>query len=180
MQLVFVGNWNALLESNPSPLHLVIPSTFANLGYGETHGLELFGNWKVSGRWTLSPGYSFLTMHLHHSLSSNDLTTGPSTQGSSPNHQASALPFGSAQPLGMERIGLLCGTSLRAKCCFLYAPRFKPHMAACRKIFHRSGRRKSAQGSAHGIYGLRSNILPTMIKRSVYANSHGSFEDARN
>jgi iron complex outermembrane recepter protein len=76
------------LESGPSPLHLVIPASFFNLQHGETHGFEVSANWKVVNRWSLSPGYSFLTMHLHRDPLSQDLTSAPGTAGGSPNHQA--------------------------------------------------------------------------------------------
>ena len=76
------------LESNPAPLHMVVPSSFANLEYGETHGLEVFGNLQIAPRWTLSPGYSFLQMHIHAKAGSHDLTTAHGTEGSSPAQQA--------------------------------------------------------------------------------------------
>jgi iron complex outermembrane receptor protein len=44
-------------EDAPAPAHLVIPSTYENLMFGETQGLEIFANWKVLDRWTLSPVY---------------------------------------------------------------------------------------------------------------------------
>jgi iron complex outermembrane recepter protein len=44
-------------------------------------------NWRVAGRWTLSPGYTFLTMHLHRDAGSDDFTSIPGTQGQFPTHQ---------------------------------------------------------------------------------------------
>jgi iron complex outermembrane receptor protein len=76
------------VETNPAPVHLDDLSTFANLLYGETHGFEVFVHWKVIHRWTLSPGYSFLAMHLHRDPASHDLETVPLTEGSIPNQQA--------------------------------------------------------------------------------------------
>jgi iron complex outermembrane recepter protein len=76
------------LEANPAPLHLLIPSTFGNGLYGETHGIEVFANWKVTRLWTLSPGYSFLSAHLHPFPGSQDFTDPATTEGSSPDHQA--------------------------------------------------------------------------------------------
>ena len=72
----------------PRPLYLVAPFIFANLLYGETHGAEAAISWKVSNRWTLSPGYAFLGMHFHSEPSSRDFRTGPGTEGSSPVNQA--------------------------------------------------------------------------------------------
>jgi hypothetical protein len=48
----------------------------------------MFANVKLASRWTLSPGYTFLTMHLHRMQGSMDTTTGPETEGGSPNQQA--------------------------------------------------------------------------------------------
>jgi iron complex outermembrane recepter protein len=76
------------LEANPPPLHLLIPYHFANLVHGETHGIEIFANVKLASRWTLSPGYTFLTMHLHRDAASMDMTTAADTEGGSPNQQA--------------------------------------------------------------------------------------------
>jgi iron complex outermembrane receptor protein len=77
-----------VLEANPAPLHLLIPTHFANLLHGETHGIEIFANVKLASRWTLSPGYTFLTMHLHPEPGGMDLTGGPSAEGGLPNQQA--------------------------------------------------------------------------------------------
>ncbi len=76
------------LEAEPPPEHVLLPMTFANLIHGETHGIELFANVKLARRWTLSPGYAFLTMHLHRDAASTDFTTGPQAEGGNPNHQA--------------------------------------------------------------------------------------------
>ena len=77
-----------VVESSPAPTHLLIPSTFGNGQYGETHGIEVFANWKVASFWTLSPGYSFMAIHLHPSATSQDLTNPAVTARSTPNQQA--------------------------------------------------------------------------------------------
>jgi iron complex outermembrane receptor protein len=77
-----------VLEANPPPEHLLIPIYLSNQLHGETHGIEMFANVKLASRWTLSPGYAFLTMHLHPGAGSMDVTTGPQTEGDSPNQQA--------------------------------------------------------------------------------------------
>jgi outer membrane receptor for monomeric catechols len=56
--------------------------------YGTTEGLEAYLNWRVTSRWTLSPAYSFLEMHLHLEASSQDSFSVTDTQGSNPGHQA--------------------------------------------------------------------------------------------
>ena len=76
------------LETDPSPMHLVVPLYLSNMVYGETHGLEVAVKWKATSRWTLSPGYSFLAMHLHRTVASNDPSSVASDEGSSPTHEA--------------------------------------------------------------------------------------------
>jgi iron complex outermembrane receptor protein len=75
-------------ESTPLPAHLVLPLTYENLMFGETHGLEFFANWKAAARWTLSPGYSFEQIHMHLSPGSQDTGSVAAAQGSSPVHSA--------------------------------------------------------------------------------------------
>ncbi len=76
------------LEANPAPPHLLIPSTFGSGLYGETHGIEVFANWKVARFWTMSPSYSFFSAHLHPFAGSQDFTDPAVTEGSAPDHQA--------------------------------------------------------------------------------------------
>jgi len=68
---------------------LVVHPTFLDNGlHGTTEGIEAFLNWKVSDRWTLSPGYSFLEMHLHTGSTLLDTASVADTQGSNPGHEA--------------------------------------------------------------------------------------------
>jgi iron complex outermembrane receptor protein len=76
------------LEIDPPPEHLLMPTYLSDLLYGETHGAEIFGNVKLATRWTISPGYTFLAMHLHTEAASLDTTTAPETEGGIPNQQA--------------------------------------------------------------------------------------------
>lgn len=78
----------SLVEPNTSPPVLVFPQSFANKIYGTTTGIEASVQWKVTSRWALSPGYSFLQMYLHTNLNSNDTTTVADALGSNPGHQA--------------------------------------------------------------------------------------------
>jgi iron complex outermembrane recepter protein len=87
------------LQAAPVPARFVIPLTFGNLMYGTTEGAELSVNWKLADRWTLSPGYAFLEMHLHTKPSSQDDSSVVQNEGSSPQHQAQLrshvdLPYG--------------------------------------------------------------------------------------
>jgi iron complex outermembrane recepter protein len=75
-------------DTNSVPPLLVLPKMLKDKMHGTTEGLEVFARWKVMNRWTLSPGYSFLEMHLHTDASSQDTNSGPDAQGSNPGHQA--------------------------------------------------------------------------------------------
>jgi iron complex outermembrane receptor protein len=77
-----------VLVPNPAPARLVIPSTFGNMMFGETEGGEVSLNLELTRRWTLSPGYSFLEMHLHTQPASTDTSSVADYQGSSPQHEA--------------------------------------------------------------------------------------------
>lgn len=78
----------AFLEPSPLPVHLVVPTTFENLMQGETHGLEIAANWKITDRWTISPGYDFERIHMHVSPLSQDTQTVPDNEGSDPHMHA--------------------------------------------------------------------------------------------
>lgn len=69
--------------ATPSP-HLVLPLTTENLMHGETHGMELAVNWKVTRRWTLNPGYAFEQIHMHLAPTSKDTDSVSEAQGSTP------------------------------------------------------------------------------------------------
>ena len=75
------------LETGPVP-HLDIPLVFSNRMRGTTEGLELSAHFKVTDRWTLSPGYALLHMNLRTEPGSGDTTTVANTEGSNPRHQA--------------------------------------------------------------------------------------------
>jgi iron complex outermembrane receptor protein len=88
-------------ELNSGTRVLVMPSLIENKIHGTTEGVEVSVNWKATRHWTLSPGYSFLEMHLHSDPTSTDTTTVADTQGSNPRHQAQLrsqieLPHGMA------------------------------------------------------------------------------------
>ena len=71
-------------EATPGPPHLVIPLDEQNLQYGETHGAEMAAKWKVTSRWTIEPSYDFERMHFHARAGSQDVQSGPLTEGSDP------------------------------------------------------------------------------------------------
>jgi iron complex outermembrane receptor protein len=74
--------------TTPAPAHLVVPISYANLLHGEAHGLETAVNWKVTDRWTLSPGYAFEQIHTHVAAASTDAHSVLDTEGNTPVHSA--------------------------------------------------------------------------------------------
>jgi iron complex outermembrane recepter protein len=75
-------------EATPAPAHIVVPLTYQNLMYGGTQGIEVFGTWKVTNRWTLNPGYAFEAIHMHLRPTSEDTTSVAAAEGASPRHSA--------------------------------------------------------------------------------------------
>jgi iron complex outermembrane receptor protein len=78
----------SFFNPNSVPPLLVHPTSFGNDLHGTTEGFEASVNWKATSRWTLSPGYSFLQMHLHGDSTADDATSVADTEGSNPRHQA--------------------------------------------------------------------------------------------
>lgn len=75
-------------EESPAPPHIVFPLVYQNLMHGETHGLEVFADWRLTSRWILSPGYAFERIHMHVEPSSQDTGAVGTAEGSSPVHSA--------------------------------------------------------------------------------------------
>jgi iron complex outermembrane recepter protein len=76
------------IETDPAPVHLLLPSSFGNGLYGEANGIETFAKWRVTRLWTLDPGYAFFSLHLHKFVGSQDIGSVYGTEGGSPDHQA--------------------------------------------------------------------------------------------
>ena len=76
------------LQADPGPARWVLPITWGNGMRGATYGAEVSADWKIASHWSLSPGYSFLEMHLHTYPGSTDVDSVSNTQGASPQHQA--------------------------------------------------------------------------------------------
>jgi iron complex outermembrane receptor protein len=93
----FVNTYHNLESTEPQPSFiepgsvpplLVFPKLLDNKLHGTTNGVEVSLKWKVTNRWTISPGYSFLQMHLHTDATSLDTTSVADAEGSNPTHQA--------------------------------------------------------------------------------------------
>ena len=75
-----------ILETDPV-LHYDIPLVYSNQMHGTAEGLELSAHFKVTDRWTLSPGYALLHMNLVTEPGSQDTISVANTERSSPRHQ---------------------------------------------------------------------------------------------
>jgi iron complex outermembrane receptor protein len=53
----------------------VRPITLANMLEGKAHGLEMWGDYRVSDWWRLSAGYNYMKKHLHLDAGSRDTTS---------------------------------------------------------------------------------------------------------
>ncbi len=65
---------------------LTIPLRYANLARASDYGFEIFGNWQVTRRWKISPGYSALRMFVARDQGGTDATI-TDTPGDSPKQQ---------------------------------------------------------------------------------------------
>ena len=83
----------SFFEDSPPPRHRVLPIFLANNMHGETHGMEIAPKWNVTGRWTLSTGYTQLQTRLHVDPSSTDFSLPEDVAGSSPRHQLHLRSF---------------------------------------------------------------------------------------
>src|SRR5579871_1728573 len=77
------------IESDPAPIHHLLPAEFGNGLLGTTTGAEIAPEWHLTNFWRLRGSYSFLEMHIKKSPNSLDVGTAPGIQGSSPQHQIS-------------------------------------------------------------------------------------------
>ena len=77
-------------EATPAPPHEVQPFAYENMMYGETHGIEIAADGKLTDRWTLKAGYAFERLHMHLNPTSEDTGTVPFVEGAAP-HQSAQL-----------------------------------------------------------------------------------------
>jgi iron complex outermembrane receptor protein len=73
------------INPDPSAPYVVVPIEFGNLAEGRGYGGEIFGNWKVTHRWTISPVYSLLYTNTKLGPASRDVT--PNIEAASPRNQ---------------------------------------------------------------------------------------------
>ena len=74
-------------ETDPSPVHLLVPLQLQSRADGETFGGEISATWNVLDRWKLSANYSYLKMQLHTDRESNS-TGAENAERNNPVNQA--------------------------------------------------------------------------------------------
>jgi iron complex outermembrane receptor protein len=75
------------LETDPAPVHFLLPAQFRNGLLGYTKGVEIAPEWRPNNFWRLRASYSFLHMNIGRAPNSGDVGTAPSIIGSSPQHE---------------------------------------------------------------------------------------------
>jgi iron complex outermembrane receptor protein len=74
------------VETNPAPMHLVVPFVASNKMHGGTYGAEIFSEYKIIPRWKMAASYSYLQMDIRKDATSMDPTP-DNPNMSSPRHQ---------------------------------------------------------------------------------------------
>src|SRR5882672_3738059 len=85
--LLSVETGTPFFENTPAPPHIAIPVVLGNGLHGESYGLESESIVDLFGWWRLTGTYSYVRIDLAPDVGSRDVTTAPSTEGSSPRHQ---------------------------------------------------------------------------------------------
>jgi len=81
------------LEDSPAPEHAVIPLLTSNGIRGTTKGFEIAPDWKPVSWWELKTSYAHLEMNVKDGPGSNDPTSAPNYEDSSPKHQVVIQSF---------------------------------------------------------------------------------------
>jgi iron complex outermembrane recepter protein len=75
-------------EATPLPAHIVQPFSYQNAMNGETHGIEVAANWRVTNRWKVSPGYAVQGIEMSTDPASQDRVTPLFVEHATPRHSA--------------------------------------------------------------------------------------------
>ena len=143
---------------------------YSNQMHGTTEGLELSAHFKVTDRWTLSPGYALLHMNLHTDPTSQDTTTVADFEGSNPRHQAQLrssvnLPHGFGWDTSIFFVSRLPAdevpsyTRLDTQLTWRSTPRLEWSLAGQNLL----------QNLHVESNDIRTSVQPSQVKRSVYA-----------
>ena len=81
------------VEGSPPPQHAIIPLLTSNGIRGSVKGFEVAPDWKPVSWWELKTSYAHLEMNMKDGPGSNDPTSVPNYEGSSPKHQVVIQSF---------------------------------------------------------------------------------------
>ncbi|MBI5468977.1 MAG: TonB-dependent receptor [Deltaproteobacteria bacterium] len=84
---------SASLETTPSPAHIVVPFTAANMMDGETYGVEVSADWQALDWWSVHLAYTYMEINLRLEGGSTDTTSEENVEGQSPHSQISLRSF---------------------------------------------------------------------------------------
>ena len=162
-------------ETYPVP-HLQIPLVYGNQLHGTTQGLEVSAHFRVTDRWTLSPGYALLQMHLHTDPTSQDTTSVANVEGSNPRHQAQLrsavnLPRGFSWDTSIYFVERLPAQQVpsytRLDTRFSWRPVERLELSVVGQNLLKSLHLESND--------IGTSVVPTQVKRSVYAKLTWTF-----
>jgi iron complex outermembrane receptor protein len=68
------------LETDPAPPHWLMPVVAQNRVEGETYGAEWETEWRVTDKWKMKAGYTWLEMQLHSELATSKNDDSPQNQ----------------------------------------------------------------------------------------------------
>jgi iron complex outermembrane receptor protein len=164
-----------ILETSPVA-HFDIPLVYSNQMRGTTEGLEVSAHFKVTDRWTLSPGYALLHMNLHTDPGSLDTRSVADIEGSSPRHQAllrssMTLPRGFAWDMNVYFVDRLP------------AQQVPSYTRLDTQLIWRATQRLElslvGQNLLQNLHvesnDLRTSVQPSQVKRSLYAKFAWTF-----
>ena len=164
-----------ILETDPV-IHYDIPLVYSNQMHGTTDGLEVSAHFKVTDRWTLSPGYALLHMNLHTDPGSLDTRSVADIEGSSPRHQlqlrsSMTLPRGFAWDTSVYFVDRLA------------AEQVPSYTRLDTQLIWRSTQRLEwslvGQNLLQNLHvesnDIATSVQPSQVKRSVYAKFTWTF-----
>jgi iron complex outermembrane receptor protein len=77
----------AFLESEPAPLHVIVPVRWGNSLHGNSHGLELTSDLSLTKWWRWTSSYSLLRIQLTRDTAGSALSQERTVEGKSPQHR---------------------------------------------------------------------------------------------
>ena len=80
----------AFVEDDPAPRHVAIPVRWVNNLHGNSHGLEVTSDLRLTEWWRWTTSYSLLRIQMTRDQAGSPLSQEPAAEGNSPQHQFSS------------------------------------------------------------------------------------------